>query len=450
MRLLINFVPPEYRADRKLRTSILLILSVNIGILLYAIVIGFTFWKLEFMYGVYLASATVAAALLFFLLTRYNKSILLNGCYFTLCSLAFFTAICLGTGGIHSPYLPWFLTIPAAIFFYIEKKYALPWVFLTVTCVIGIAVSSILNLKITEPLPDTVLIYLRIINFTILTYLLVRIVHSFRKSYRFVNKKLSNTVKKLETTNEDLENFAYIASHDLQTPLKSINSTIKALKIHQKNQNKKADPIETQCLTFVENSTARLANLVEEILNYSRAGQHEPQLQPVNLNEIIQEIRQQLISAEQYPNFIVKSAELPTVITDRTMIFQIFQNIIENGLKYNDSEHPAIIIDLAPDMKYDHLTFTDNGIGIKPEDQHKVFGMFKRVGEPQKYKGTGIGLAICKRILDQSGGNIWLTSVPGGGTVFHVEIPKADVPRIDPFSIKENTGNEVKVKSVPS
>ncbi len=450
MSLLINFVPPEYRANRKLRTSILLILSVNIGILIYALIIGFAFWKLEFTFGVRLAYVTVAASLLFFPLTRYNKSTLLNGCYFTLCSLAFFTTICLGTGGIHSPYLPWFLTIPAAIFFYIEKKYALPWVFLTVGCVVLVALSSIMGIKIAEPLPDLVLVFLRIINFTIMTYLLVRIVYSFRYSYRYVNKKLSKTVKKLEDTNEDLQNFAYIASHDLQTPLKSINSTIKALKMHKKSQNHQSDPTEIQCLEFIENNTARLANLVEDILNYSRAGQHQPKLEKVDLNQIIQEIRQQVTATGQYPNFMIKSVTLPTVVTDRTMIFQIFQNIIENGLKYNKSKHPAILIDLAHDMKYDHLTFTDNGIGIKAEDKDKVFGMFKRVGETQKYQGTGIGLAICKRIIDESGGKIWLTSVPGEGTVFHLEIPKKNHPEIPSDPNISASGNEIEIERVPS
>jgi len=448
MSFLINFVPPEYRDDRKLKISILLILSVNLGILIYALIIGLGFWYLEFEYGVHLAYATIGASLLFFPLTRYNKSTLLNGCYFTFCSLAFFTAICLGTGGIHSPYLPWFLTVPAAIFFYIEKKYAMPWIFLTIGCVCVVAMSSILGIKIAEPLPDMVLVFLRIINFTIMTYMLVRIVNSFRQSYRYVNKKLSKAVGKLEETNEDLQNFAYIASHDLQTPLKSINSTIKALKIHQKNQQHQPDAIETQCLDFVEKNTARLANLIEEILNYSRAGNHEPNLEKVDLNQIIEEIRQQVAATNQYPNFVIKSVELPIVVTDRTMIFQIFQNIIENGLKYNKSKHPAIIINLEPDMKFDHLTFTDNGIGIKAEDQDKIFGMFKRVGETQKYKGSGIGLAICKRIIDQSGGKIWLTSALGEGTTFHLELPKKNQSSVLNASKTSHTGNENMAKKV--
>ncbi len=448
MSFLINFIPPEYRENRKLRTSILLILSVNVGILIYAIVIGLLFWKLDFQYGVNLAYATVATSLLFFVLTRFNKSTLINGCYFTFCSLAFFTAISLGTGGIHSPYLPWFLTVPAAIFFYIEKKYALPWVFLTVGCVVTVAMSNILGITVAEPLPDMVLVVLRIINFTIMTYLLVRIVQSFRYSYRYVNKKLSKTVEKLEETNEDLQNFAYIASHDLQTPLKSINSTIKAIKMHHKGKNYEPDMVEAKCLEFIENNTGRLANLVEEILNYSRAGQHVPDLETVNLNEIIEEVRQQVAATGQYPNFVIKSETLPTVVTDRTMIFQIFQNIVENGLKYNDSKHPAILIEVAPDMKFVHLTITDNGIGIKKEDQDKIFGMFNRVGKTQKYKGTGIGLAICKRILDQSGGNIWLTSALGEGSVFHVEIPKQKRKKLVSDPKKSSTRNEMETKKV--
>jgi len=317
-------------------------------------------------------------------------------------------------------------------------------------CFALVVLSNILEINIAEPLPESVLGSLRIINFLIMTYLLIHLVNSFRDSYRYVNKKLSNTVEKLEETNEDLQNFAYIASHDLQTPLKGINSTIKALKIHRKNQQQQQDPIETQCLKYVEDSTERLTNLVEEILNYSRAGQHEPQLENVNLNDIIQEVRQQVAATEQYPNFTIKSVNLPTSVTDRTMTFQIFQNIIENGLKYNNSKHPAILVDLIPDQQYDHLTFTDNGIGIKAEDQGKVFGMFKRVGETQKYKGTGIGLAICKRIIEQSGGKIWLTSTLGEGTIFHLKIPKIAERKTLAGQKIRHSGNEIKAEKVSS
>ncbi len=448
MPFLINFIPPEYRANTRLKISILLILTVNFGVLLYSIGISLLFWKLDFQYGIVVAAGAIVASLLFFVLTRFNKSILLNGFYFTFCSLAIFTSISLGTGGIHSPFLPWFLTIPASIFFYIKGKYALPWVFITVGCLIVLTMSSLLGITITKPLPDNVLVYLRIINFTIMTYLLVRVVHSFRFSYRYVNKKLNKAVEKLEETNDDLQNFAYIASHDLQTPLKSINSTIKALKIHHKNNNHQPDMVETQCLDFIENNTSRLSNLVEEILNYSRAGQHESNLEMVDLNEIMEEVRQQVTATGQYPNFILKSVQLPTVVTDRTMIFQIFQNIIENGLKYNDNKHPSIFIDLAPDMKFDHITVTDNGIGIKPEDQDKIFGMFSRVGETQKYKGTGIGLAICKRIMDESGGKIWLTSALGEGSVFHIEIPKQKQSKTMSNPKNTNTGNKIEAKKV--
>ena len=131
--------------------------------------------------------------------------------------------------------------------------------------------------------------------------MLVRIVQSFRQSYRYVNKKLSKTVEQLESTNEDLQNFAYLASHDLQMPLKSINSTIKALKMHHKSKNHQPDLIEKQCFDFVEKNTIRLADLVEEILNYSRAGQFEPQFEKVDLNQIISDIRKQVVSSGLYP-----------------------------------------------------------------------------------------------------------------------------------------------------
>jgi len=442
--ILINFIPLEFRKNPKLRKSLLLILSVNLGILIYALVISSLFRKIGFNYGVNIGMATIVASLVFFGLTRYNKRILLNGFYFTFCSLGFFTSICLGTGGIHSPYLLWFLTIPAAIFFYIEKKYALPMVFLTVGCMILVASSNILEINIANPLPERILIFLSISNFTIMTFMLIHIVQTFRQSYQYVHKKLSKTVEQLEISNEDLQNFAYIASHDLQTPLKSINSTIKALKMHYKSKNHQTDPMETQCLEFVENNTGRLATLVEEILNYSRAGQFDPQWEKVNLNEIIIDLRKQVETTGNYPNFVIKNVELPIIITDRMMINQIFQNIIENGLKYNESNHPAIFIEQVPERDFHHLTFSDNGIGIKPEDHNKVFGMFKRVGETQNYQGTGIGLAICKRIIDQSGGKIWLSSKLGEGTVFHVEIPKRIKTQI--LSSPKNSLEENKIK----
>lgn len=448
MKVLRNFVPPLYREDRKIRSSILLILQVNLGIFLYAIIFGVFFWAIDFQYGVVAAGTTIAACLFFLLLTRYCHSMVLNCCYFTFCSLSLFTFMSLMTGGIHSPFVPWFLTVPAAIFFFLKRNIAIFWIIITVVCVLGVAASSIMDLSITESFPEKYLTWLRIINLTTITLLLGRMVQLFRSSYQRVNRKLKKTNLNLKEANEDLQNFAYIASHDLQTPLKGISSTITALKMHRKSKAESFDQIEKKCLDFVEGNAMRLAKLVEEILNYSRAGQHEEQLSIVDLNEIIGSIAHQTKAANQYQNHLIKCEPLPIVVADHTMIFQLFQNIIENGLKYNTQKFPSVLIDSLPGKDCDHITLTDNGIGIAAADFDKIFGMFQRVGDKNDYKGTGIGLATCKRIMDQSGGKIWLESTPGKGSIFHVEIPKRKLPKRSNSENQIKSGNEITEKVV--
>jgi len=448
MKELLKFVPPVYRDNRKLRYSILLILQINLGVFLYAIVFGAFFWTIDFQYGVVASCITMIAALFFLVLTRYCHSIVLNCCYFTFCSLALFTFMSLGTGGIHSPYIPWFLTVPAAIFFFLKRAYAIPWIIMTIACVLFIAASSIWEIMIVPPLPKIYLTWLQIINLSIITLVLGRMVQMFRRSYQRINKRAKRTNANLKEANEDLQNFAYIASHDLQTPLKGISSTITALKMHRKNKGAHFDPVENRCIDFVEDNAMRLAKLVEEILNYSRVGQHEEELSIVDLNEIVDSITYQTKAAGHYQTHLIKSEKLPTVVTDRAMIFQLFQNIIENGLKYNDQKYPSVLIDCLPDKDCAHLTFADNGIGIAPEDFDKIFGMFQRAGKTNNYKGTGIGLATCKRIMDQSGGKIWIESMPGNGAIFHVEIPKRKISENPQATKVAKIGNETSKKAV--
>lgn len=421
MSFLEHFVPLQHRNNTKAKFSAILLLRINIILLVYMLVMGVFFLYVDFPFGLYCTGFTVISISLFFLSMRYlGHYQFLNETYFTAYMLTLMTVASLGTGGIFSPFAMWFLTIPAAIFFYVRKSQAKFWVGVMMLCLGLVASSNFLSFSITKSLDTRYLAIVSICNFIIMTLVLIRITMSFRNSYKQVNHKLATSIKALSESNEDLQNFAYIASHDLQTPLKGIHGMVKVL---QKHRGDDLDEIETKCLHFIGSNTKRLSNLVEEILTYSRAGKQSGKLEMVDLNELIRAIETQIDAAGVYAQYKVIGTSLPTILGDKGVLFQLFQNVIENGLKYNRSTVPTVIIKQELNNKKHQISFTDNGIGIASKDYDKVFGMFKRVAVSDEFKGTGIGLATCKKIVQQYGGKIWLESVLGEGTTFHIELP---------------------------
>ena len=227
--------------------------------------------------------------------------------------------------------------------------------------------------------------------------------------------------KELELSNQELERFAHIASHDLKSPLRNINSFVNLI---ERRLDVKKDPKLADYLRFVTNSVGYMYNLIQDILEYStlsnRSNIYE---QEVNLNHTLERIKETL-AAQIEEGAIIHYQDLPTLKGNQSLFFQLFFNLIENGLKYNKKRGGKVDISYSP-MEDSHLfKISDDGIGIEQKFKDRIFDMFSRLHTQDTYDGTGIGLAICKKIVHLYGGEIWLESEPGKGTSFYLELKK--------------------------
>ena len=232
-------------------------------------------------------------------------------------------------------------------------------------------------------------------------------------------EKLEQTVKELARSNSDLEQFAYIASHDLKSPLFAISSFAKLL---EKNYKDKLDRKAHEYIDFIVNSIDRMENLISDLLTYSRIGTSNSKLISVDVNKIFVRAIANLTVEIEKNGAKVTHDSLPTVIGNDIQLEQLLQNLIGNAIKFHSQEPPRVHISV--EQKGENWVFSvkDNGIGIASEDRDRIFNMFQCLHRGE-YKGTGIGLAVCKKIVELYGGNIWVESQPGKGSIFYFTMP---------------------------
>ncbi len=228
-------------------------------------------------------------------------------------------------------------------------------------------------------------------------------------------------MQELTRSNQELQQFAYVASHDLQAPLKTIANYLTLLENKHGNQ---LDPDARRLITVSATAAERMRNLIHDLLNFSRVG-NDVAYGQVDLNEVIKEILEEQHTEIQSINAQIDARSLPTVTGHHTDLKQVFQNLISNGLKYRRSDVvPRITIEASEDIHQFRFSISDNGIGIDKQYFDKVFQIFQRLHGRNEYAGTGIGLATCKKVVDIYGGRIWLDSTVGVGTTFCFTIPK--------------------------
>lgn len=231
------------------------------------------------------------------------------------------------------------------------------------------------------------------------------------------NLELKN--KELERKNTELEQFAYIASHDLQEPLRTVSSFANQL---QKQYKDRLDDIGQKYLFFMEQGTERMKTLITDLLEYSRIGRKK-ELQPVDCNEILGNVIADLDSAIQESKVEIKTEKLPVVNGYTTEMKQLFQNLIVNAIKFRKKEvAPKICISSQPVNGGWEFSVEDNGIGIDEQHNERIFVIFQRLHTRSEYEGSGIGLSHCKKIVELHGGKIWVKSKPGEGSTFHFTI----------------------------
>ncbi|HJW25014.1 MAG TPA: ATP-binding protein [Rhodocyclaceae bacterium] len=242
-----------------------------------------------------------------------------------------------------------------------------------------------------------------------------------------LERRVEERTAELERANEallksnlDLQQFAHVAAHDMQTPLRSIAGFAQLL---CKDYEGRLDPNADLYLHQVVGNTRRLQLLIQDLLAYSRLDSQARPFEPTDLNQVFDEVLATLASPIRESGAEVTSGPLPTLAVDRIQIAQVLQNLIENGLKYNREKTPRVRVSAEFQDGEWLFEVRDNGIGIPAHQRERIFEIFRRLHTYQEYPGSGIGLAICHRIVERHGGRIWVEPGPEGGSVFHFTLP---------------------------
>ena len=190
-----------------------------------------------------------------------------------------------------------------------------------------------------------------------------------------------------------------------------------------KRYKDKLDKEANEFISFIQASSIKLNQLIDDILDYSRAGSSEQKIESVDLQSIVEEIKLEFTDLITRNQAVISISKLPNINIDRTQISQLFRNLIGNALKYC-KDNPLVEIGFKEQQNHWQFYIKDNGIGIKPNDQKKIFELFKRLHAYDQYSGTGLGLAICQRIIKRLNGKIWLESEENKGSTFFFTVPK--------------------------
>ncbi|MDH3598390.1 MAG: ATP-binding protein [Candidatus Tectomicrobia bacterium] len=228
--------------------------------------------------------------------------------------------------------------------------------------------------------------------------------------------------RKLAETQDELKQFASTAAHDLKAPLRRIRQFCQRLQ--EKCQNK-LDKEEYELLDFVVQNADQMHRLVEALLAYTRVGRSETPLKPVALSGVMQVVMANLEPIIEESRALVSVGAMPEVLGDETVLIQLFQNLVHNAIKFRDLTPLVVQVNSQLEGSVWHITVTDNGIGIAPQHHDEIFAPFRRLHAASEYEGSGIGLATCRKIIDQHHGRIWVESNPGQGTTFHLTLPDA-------------------------
>jgi signal transduction histidine kinase len=241
--------------------------------------------------------------------------------------------------------------------------------------------------------------------------------------------ELASKVAELARSNEELEQFAYVASHDLQEPLRMIASYTQLLSERYRG---KLDEQADKYIAYSVDGAVRMQALIHDLLKFSRVGKAEIELSITDCRTAVEEAVKNLRAAIEQSGAVVKWNDLPAIMADRSQLTQVFQNLIANAVKFHASDKPVIQIDA---QRRDHewvLTVSDNGIGILEENWKDVFVIFRRLHSRSEYPGNGIGLSICKKIIERHGGRIWIEAQPKPGCCFRFSLaawPSVLTPR---------------------
>ena len=234
--------------------------------------------------------------------------------------------------------------------------------------------------------------------------------------------ELNKTIEELEESNERLRRFAYVASHDLQEPLRMISTYLQLL---ESNYADDLDEEAREYIDFAVDGSDRMREMVEGLLAYSRIDMDDSEFEPVACEDVVDDVLTDLELQIEETDAAILVDSLPTVAGDRQQLEQLFSNLISNALKYSGDEPPHVEITAEQQGNRCVFSVADEGIGIDPEFVDQIFEIFNRLHSNDECQGTGIGLALCRKIIDHHDGDIWVDTEPGEGTTFYFTLPTA-------------------------
>jgi light-regulated signal transduction histidine kinase (bacteriophytochrome) len=236
------------------------------------------------------------------------------------------------------------------------------------------------------------------------------------------NVELAATTARLERSNEELQSFATVASHDLREPLRVVSGFADLLARRYRDQ---LGSDGSRFLEAITGGVARMDEMIADLLSYARAGRADQPLEPVDAKLVVDDVLSGLARAIADAGAEVEVEQLPMVNGNSAALRQLLQNLIANAIKFVEDGPPRVRVWAAEVPEGWRFTIRDNGIGIEPEQADRIFRMFTRLHTSERYPGTGVGLAVCQRIVDVHGGRIWVEPAPGGGSQFMFTIARA-------------------------
>jgi len=232
----------------------------------------------------------------------------------------------------------------------------------------------------------------------------------------------------LERSNRDLEQFAYVASHDLQEPLRMVTGFTQLL---QQRYEGRLDSDADEFIGYTLSGVKRMHDLIQELLEYARVGTRGGAFRPTNLNPALRQVLEMMDVTISEAGATVTSDELPVVVCDVNQIERVFQNLVGNAIKFRGEVPPEVHIGVRSTDSGWEFCVRDNGMGIAPEDSERVFKLFERLASGERYSGTGMGLTISKRIVERHGGTMWVEETPGGGATIAFTLARLEPSQPD-------------------
>jgi signal transduction histidine kinase len=238
---------------------------------------------------------------------------------------------------------------------------------------------------------------------------------------RKANEHMTRKAQELARSNAELEQFAYVASHDLQEPLRMVSSYTQLI---VRRYGERLDSDGKEFMDFIVDGAARMKQLIEDLLAYSRVGTRGKELKATDCEVVLQKALTNLRATVEASSALVTHDPLPTIEADATQLVQLFQNLIGNAIKFRGTNAPCVHVSAKEQDDAWLFGVEDNGIGIDPQYSERIFMVFQRLHNKAEYPGTGIGLAICKKVIDRHGGRIWVESKSDSGSRFCFTLPK--------------------------